>query len=178
MTQNAFDMSAESPGAESTLLARLTPSGHVALYPGPDEGPALPEPVYKRIHKAFATSQGRGLLHLGAAELDTKLHPTLAYWRDLGRTFVTRACSTLDPDEPQDAIIPNPEDTELEGYAEAVPPMPGAEIVDAELLCDLWSEMGTALISEAKRHKGRRAGVPETTQPGVARSRSGLPSSR
>ena len=153
-TLSSVDMSADSPETQGTLLSRVTPSGHVAPYTvQPDRGPALPEPTQKRILKAFAAGRGHGVLYLGAAELDTTLHPTLAYWRDLGKTFVTRACSTLDPDDPQTAIIPEPEDDELEAIAEAVPPMPGAEFVNPALLHGLWSDMGAALASEAMRRK-------------------------
>ena len=72
-----------------TLLCGLTPSGRIDVYPGsPDDGPRLTTAVQRRILGAFGTGRGHGVLNLGARELSTDLHPTLAYWRDIGKTLV------------------------------------------------------------------------------------------
>ena len=107
-----------------------------------------------RILDAFAEGRGQGVLHLAAAELDTELPPALAYWRDLGRTFVARACAALDPGDPATPVVPEPEPADLAELVDAVPPMPGAELVTAELLGAIWADAGAALAAKAQGTAG------------------------
>ena len=68
-----------APDASGTLLCGLLPSGRIDVHPGsPDDGPDVSPPVQRRICEAFAAGRGHGVLHLGARELNTDLHATLA----------------------------------------------------------------------------------------------------
>ncbi len=78
---------------------------------------------------AFDAGRGAGLLHLGAGEIETDLHPTLAYWRDFGQAFVARACAATDPADPKHLELPEPDPDELAAFAQAPPPMLGAELI-------------------------------------------------
>jgi non-specific serine/threonine protein kinase len=138
-----------------TLECTLSPSGHLHLQPDPaGAGPPLAPAVARRIGRAFEAGRGPGLLHLGVAEVGTELPPSLAYWRDFAQAFVARACGALDPTEPGAAAMPDATPEELAAFAEAVPPMQGAEAISAELLGELWRELGERLGREAKRAEG------------------------
>ena len=91
--------SSSDPGATGLALG-LTPSGTLALRATPDADPLDPAAA-SRIEAAFALGAGHGLLHLGAAEVDTPLPPGFAFWRDLGRAFVSQLCAMPELDEPQ-----------------------------------------------------------------------------
>ncbi len=135
-----------------TLLCGLTPSGHIDVYSGsPDEGPGLSTAAQRRIVDAFDVGRGHGVLHLGAAELSTELHPALSHWRDFGRSFVARVCAALDPTDPKSVILPALAPDELAAFFEATPPMRGAELLTPALLVDLWSDIGKALTAEVAR---------------------------
>ena len=135
-----------------TLLCGLTPSGHIDVYSGsPDEGPGLSTAAQRRIVDAFDVGRGHGVLHLGAAELSTELHPALSHWRDFGRSFVARVCAALDPTDPKSVILPALAPDELAAFFEAMPPMRGAELLTPALLVDLWSDIGKALTAEVAR---------------------------
>lgn len=108
-------------------------------------------PTARRIVAAFEQGRGQGTLCLGAAEPGTELHPTLAYWRDFGRTFVASVCAAIDPLEPSSFVTPEPDPGDMTTYALAAPPMPGAELITPELLAELWFDMGEALAEEAAR---------------------------
>jgi superfamily II DNA or RNA helicase len=137
-----------------TLICHLTPSGRIDVQVGtPEEGPLLSAKTASRIIEAFSSGRGAGVLHLGAAELSTDFSPVFSYWRDLGRAFIGRVCGSLDPTEPKKLIIPDPEEEELAGLVQSVPPMLGAEVLNAALLGDIWLDMGEALTNEAKRFK-------------------------
>ena len=143
-----------APDASGTLLCGLTPSGRIDVYPGsPDEGPGLSTAVQRRVIDAFSAGRGHGVLHLGAGELSTDFHPTLSYWRDIGRSFVASVCGALDPTDPTSLVIPDPDPDEITAFSEAVPPMPGAELLTPALLGDLWSDLGKAVTLEAARFK-------------------------
>ena len=138
--------------ASGTLLCGLLPSGRIDVHPGsPDDGPDVSPPVQRRICEAFAAGRGHGVLHLGARELNTDLHSTLAYWRDIGRCFVARVCGALDPTDPAALVVPTPDQEEIATFAEAVPPMWGAELLTPALLTELWCDLGAALSVEAAR---------------------------
>jgi superfamily II DNA or RNA helicase len=141
-----------APDDEGTLVCSLTPSGRIEVHAGgPGEGPPLPSSVKRRILAAFDAGRGAGLLHMGAGEVSTDLHPTLAYWRDFGQAFVARACAATDPTDPRHVELPDPEPDELAAFAQAPPPMLGAELIGQPLLAALWSDLGQALASEAAR---------------------------
>ena len=81
-----------------------------------------------RVAEAFAEGRAAGVLHLGAAESRTHLHPTLGWWRDLGGAFVAAACAALDPLSPEEPAKPEPDRAWLQQHALSVPPMVGAEL--------------------------------------------------
>ena len=151
MIQRSLDSVSHARG---TLLCGLTPSGCVEVHPGSlDEGPGLSTVVQRRIIDAFNAGRGHGVLHLGAGELSTDLHPTMSYWRDIGGSFVARVCGALDPTDPTSLVIPGPDPDEIAAFSEAVPPMRGAELLTPALLGDLWTDIGTALRVEVGRFK-------------------------
>jgi non-specific serine/threonine protein kinase len=121
-------------------------------HPGSQEdGPGLSTAVQKRIIRAFETGRGHGVLHLGVRELNTELHPTLAYWRDFGKALVAKVCGALDPTDPKFLVVPEPTADELASFTQAAPPMRGAELITPLMLGELWSDVGKALSTEAAR---------------------------
>ena len=139
-------------GANATLLCGLTPSGRIDVHPGsPDEGTGLSAAVQRRIIDAFNVGRGHGVLHLGVGELSTDLHPTLSYWRDIGKALVVRVCGGLDPTDPTSLVVPEPAPDELSDFTQAAPPMQGAELITPSMLGELWRDIGKALTTEAAR---------------------------
>src|SRR6266545_2441972 len=88
----ALTPESSSDSEKAGLALGLTPSGTLVLRVASDADPLDPA-VASRIEAAFALGAGHGLLHLGAAEVDTALPPGFAFWRDLGRAFVTHLCA-------------------------------------------------------------------------------------
>jgi superfamily II DNA or RNA helicase len=125
----------------------LSPSGHLALAPG-EAGDALPDGPARRIRRAFERGAGAGLLHLGAAEVRTPLPPVLAFFRDLGRAFVTALCATPDLEAQRTWAEPAPPTGELERLAASAPPMPGGEYLTPAALSALWAELLHAFRAE------------------------------
>ena len=131
-----------------SLHCRVTPRGDVAL-----EGVAESN-AERRIAQAFDEGLGAGVLQLGAGEVHTELEPTLGFFRELGKSFVTAVCGAADPYAPSAAPTPDPPEAELAALAGAVPPMRGAELIDASLLRQVWLATTQALVAAAKAHGG------------------------
>ena len=140
------------------LVAERTPGGRIFVTAGGEPGPELSPAAERRILAAFAEGPAAGVLHLGVAEPGTDLHPSLEFWRDLGRMFVAGACAALDPLEPEAFVHPEPDPGALAGHAEAIPPMSGAELVTAEVLEGLWRDLGNVLAERARSAPGGLSG--------------------
>ena len=140
------------------LVAERTPGGRILVGVSGEPGPELSAAAERRILAAFAEGPAAGVLHLGVAEPGTDLHPSLEFWRDLGRMFVAGACTALDPLEPETFVHPEPDPGGLAGHAESVPPMPGAELVTAEVLEGLWRDLGSVLAERARSAPGGLSG--------------------
>jgi non-specific serine/threonine protein kinase len=154
-------VSSDSNPARVFLAPVLTPRGHLLLSDG-HEGPALDADVASRLLDAFARGDGEGLLQLGAGEVGTLLPPALAYWRDFAAQFVAAVCAHPDVQRAEDparsatagmttlAVAP-PETAALDALVGAVPPMIGAEYLNADLLRTLWRGIETALVARLSK---------------------------
>jgi superfamily II DNA or RNA helicase len=131
-----------SIAATGFLAPQLTPHGHLFLML--DSGaPALSAALQQRIAEAFTLGAGRGLLHLGAAEVGSVLPPSWAWWRDFAARYVTALCAT-----PEGGAIATPDEHVLDALVAAAPPMTGAEYLTTQVLSALWTELDNALRDE------------------------------
>ncbi len=140
--------------ASGVLIGGLLPSGHIDIQvAAANDSPPLPPVVIRSILGAFETGRGHGVLHLGTKELAANLHPSLAYWRDIGQALVVRVCGAIDPTDPASLIVPDPTIDEITAMVQSAPPMLGAEFITPELIREIWFEIGEALAVTAKRFK-------------------------
>jgi non-specific serine/threonine protein kinase len=125
----------------------LTPAGHLAVRPGAPAD-ALPPALARRVHAAFARGTGPGLLQLGAGEPHASLPAPLAFWRSLGRAFVTALCAVPDLEALRARAAPRPAPGELERLAGSAPPLAGGEYLSPAVLDALWAELLAAWRAE------------------------------
>jgi hypothetical protein len=134
----------------------LTPHGHLVLAPTAD-GVTLPLDLYRRLESAFARGGGHGLLELGLREVGTVLPADFAYWRYFAARYVIVLCTSahgLPEDAAADASeVPPPAADALAVLANAAPPMPGGEYLNAEVLAGLWSQIDMVFREELARAK-------------------------
>jgi superfamily II DNA or RNA helicase len=131
------------PVASFSLL--VSPTGHLRPDPDPPQPAPLDAAVATRIAAAFAEGEGPGLLQLGAAETDTALSPTLGWFRDLGRSLIGHLCQLAEPERALAAGEPALDEGTLGRLLLSLPPLRGAEYVQAEHLRRWWDETRTAL---------------------------------
>ncbi len=136
----------------------LSPQGWLHLDYQDQEATLIDHTVAQRIERAFQRGVGHGLLHLGSSELEPTLPTPFPYWRDWGRQFVTQLTSVTrlsESDIPLSSSITVPLPAgDLEEWIVSVPPMKGAEYLNAELLINFWAEMQSALLDDLSKFKG------------------------
>ena len=149
----ALTRESSSDPEKARLALGLTPSGTLVLRAAPDADPLDPAAA-SRIEAAFALGAGHGLLHLGAAEVDTSLPPGFAFWRDLGRAFVTQLCALPAVDASRKRLhVPLPE-VEIQALGAGAPPMVGGEYLDTAALAACWEAMSAACRAELAEFDG------------------------
>jgi superfamily II DNA or RNA helicase len=158
--------SEHAAGRVRPLALAMSPLGAVRLKRGsPEDAAPIEAAVAERIERAFAAGAGQGLLHLGLAEVETALPPSLGYFRDLARRFVTRVCRVPDLEKQRERVAVPHDGEDLDGFARAAPPMTGAEYVSTELLERVWGEIEAAFRSEVAAHDGTVQSYLEARNP-------------
>jgi len=127
----------------------LTPWGRVtlALQPAAAErspGEASPAAVEEQLGKlaqALAANQAQGLFLLATERLDCSAGPTVLYWRNFAARYLTALCHTPETAEAATPATAPPDAQELAALVADVPPMQGAEYLNATVLVHLWEEL-------------------------------------
>ncbi|HWC01642.1 MAG TPA: DEAD/DEAH box helicase [Methylomirabilota bacterium] len=144
---------ARKPSIERQATLAVSPSGRLRLLKSPD-APALDPKPAETIAAAFAAGTAAGLFHLGAGEVSTSLPPALGFFRDFARLFIARLCAISDLEEQGTRVdVPIPPGV-LDQLAAEVPPLAGAEYVDAARLETWWAELEAFFREEIRRHQG------------------------
>lgn len=94
----------------------------------------------KKIAHAFVDAQGKGLFTLATERFDGLLPPSFAFWRKFAASYLTALCHTPEVVAERLQPIAAPDDAELAAMLENVPPMQGAEYLNADALAGVWND--------------------------------------
>jgi non-specific serine/threonine protein kinase len=131
----------------------LTPHGLLRVTEADGPSPWIDPEAGRRVATAFAASAASGLLLLATRELNTQLPPAAAWWRELGRRYLTSLCHLPDLENARQLDpLPAPPAAELAGLVETAPPMTGGEYLTADLLAKFWTELDGLARGEIARH--------------------------
>ncbi|MCB0411981.1 MAG: DEAD/DEAH box helicase, partial [Bdellovibrionales bacterium] len=125
----------------------FSPSGRLFI-----DGDGLEK--HGELVNAFHAGSGAGLLYLDLATDAVTEDPTFAYWKDFARLYLSLFAATPNlekrdlKNDPVKFDLP-PDD--LKRFLAMLPPMKGAEYVDAAALARLWNEMASQLHSDILR---------------------------
>lgn len=107
-----------------------------------------------QLKAAFDRDDGHGLLWLGALTLESAPSLECAYFRQFAMRylaiFCAQPCVENDDSTALTTSVPSPDAALLSAWAEAAPPMVGAEYLDPSVLAALWQRLDTAMLSECK----------------------------
>ncbi|MGC9159689.1 MAG: hypothetical protein ACP5FH_11960, partial [Terracidiphilus sp.] len=114
--------------------------------------PSLPDgALCERVRRAFAESEARGLLELGAHELTSPLPLEFAWAREFARRYLTALCHA--PEVSGDGglgVLPAPGDAEFAAAALQAPPMRGLEYLSPDCLVHWWQDLDSLVRQEAR----------------------------
>jgi hypothetical protein len=123
-----------------------------------DEPRILSDNLRDRLKSAFERGAGHGLLELGIREVGTALPADFAYWRDFAGRYVTTLCTSAQSSGATGpaavSTIETPPAEMLAELANAAPPMPGGEYLNADVLAALWEKINAACrveLADAKQ---------------------------
>jgi non-specific serine/threonine protein kinase len=125
---------------------RLTPQGHLHW----EIGTAGESRSFTLLHEAFGNDWRGGLFALGARKIVFREWPTLAFWQDYGRRYLTVLCHLSD-DAATIAIEP-PAPEELDSFLVTAPPMTGGEYLSSAMLAQIWHELDGWAVEAIAAH--------------------------
>jgi superfamily II DNA or RNA helicase len=114
----------------------LLPSGHLHCFPS-DADDVTDKAV--SVGKAFRRSSGEGLFTLAARRNGSDLTPSLQYWRNFARLYMSERCLMPRASPQQPEPVQPFTDIETMPLLMAVPPMRGAEYLSASVLQEIRS---------------------------------------
>lgn len=94
-----------------------------------------------KVTAAFGVGSGEGLIGLANVAAEGIVSPVTAYWRRLGREYLTRFCRTVGA-AGRPVALPEPE--ECQRLLASAPPGPGMEYWGPAALGKLWGQMEEA----------------------------------
>ncbi len=114
---------------------RLTPQGHLHWETGDD--PASKALV--SLDEAFGNDWREGLFVLGVRKRVLHEWPTLAFWQDYSRRYLTALCHL--PGDSETIAVEPPTPAELDSRVLTAPPMTGGEYLSAATLDRIWGAL-------------------------------------
>lgn len=137
------------PQGES-LTAIILPTGKLLLefQPCEDTLGSDRRAVEQRMYDVFISDHGRAFLALGLIDRALRLAPSLEYWRDLAASFVHNVLVDPLAEEQRGASDSVLDDEEAAAWAGRVPPMVGAELINASFITGFWNLLQQALKRE------------------------------
>jgi len=150
-------------GYQKTGEVFVTPSGRLACSWSGDAAAAAGS--VRPALAAFASSQAEGLITLAALPAESGLSPTLSFWQDLGRQYLTQLCQTPELAQARHDRIEPPDRADLARILMGVPPMRGAEYLDVDRLAAIWRDLDDWVGAQVKASPAGLAGFLEKWAP-------------
>ncbi|MCX5792254.1 MAG: hypothetical protein NTY45_08580 [Elusimicrobia bacterium] len=120
----------------------------------------------ERTEKAFLQGTPQGLLHLVSRELDTPLPANIAFWRELGRQYLSRFCQEgAAPGTAGAPPSPQAPPDELRAWLERLPPVKGGEYLTVEAVSGIWAALDAYARAQAAAHADGAAGFLKDLNP-------------
>lgn len=110
----------------------------------------------KKIEDAFTRGSAIGLLRLGVMDFGAPLPPSLAYWQEFSKLFVTEVSklSGLETFSSEDISRLSPPLAEFESHLERAPFMRGGEYLNLDVMTNLWHNLSQALLEGVSHFEG------------------------
>lgn len=115
----------------------LPPAGHLLMIQGAGSSPGSDLLSDTRIAQAFDVCPSAGIIALSGNRSTSEWPLSWLFWRDFGTRYLLLLCQTQ-PTAERIEPIPPLDTATLAHLHLSIPPMPGAEYCNPELLADIW----------------------------------------
>ena len=119
----------------------ISPSGRLSLRAAEPTEQDAPDAWTRRVVRSFETCPAAGLFAMAAHNPETPPSPSLGFWRDLARRYMTELCRLPEPAGERIDPLKPPAPEEAARILESAPPMEGGEYLSAEVLVKLWEDL-------------------------------------
>ncbi|MDR1484743.1 MAG: DEAD/DEAH box helicase [Planctomycetaceae bacterium] len=118
--------------------------------------------IVNRIFSAFELGYANGFLHLASVELDSFLPVELDFLRRFAKQYLTRLCHLPVLGNINETVfdlpaVPAPASIELEVFLINIPPITGAEYLNADVLIEWWTTLDEFVRKQIAAHKNGAA---------------------
>jgi len=133
----------------------LNPTGHLLMVQAADSD--VFEQRFPLITRAFADCSAAGIIALAGGKASADWPLSWNYWRDFGSRYLLQLCQVQAIPTQREPISPLDEAT-LATLHLSIPPMPGAEYSNPEVLAEIWKDLDLWVIAEISRNAEGLAG--------------------
>ena len=141
------------------MTLTITPTGHLIMITPVSSSEVNGTTPYRAdaIKQSFAVSQAAGIMVLAGGKSAPDWPLSWLFWRDFGSRYLLLLCQTqpasgrLEPLSPPDTSI-------LAHLTLSIPPMPGAEYCNPDVLVAIWSDLDAWALNAIARHGEGMAG--------------------
>lgn len=104
------------------------------------------------LYKKFMRDWREGWFHLGADKIGYDQSPSLRFWQEIAKEYITELCHL--PEEAEFSRIEPPGADRLNEHIFKMPPMKGGEYLSLSLFRKMWEELNNWVEKAASEHGG------------------------
>jgi len=150
-------------------ILSLTPGGHLMMIPRDGDkkqnfADASQPVLADAIVSAFASGAAQGIIALAGGKPDPAWPLSWTFWREFGERYLTALCQ-MPPASRQLEPIPPPDASELFQLTLNIPPMPGAEYCNPDILVAIWTDLDRWVTGTVSRNQEGLAGFLQQHAP-------------
>jgi len=130
----------------SSYSLALSPKGF--LYSSVD----TPSTEFLDLHKKLSKDWREGWFHLGADKTEYDNHPSIRFWQDIAKEYITALCHL--PEEVEFSPVEFPGPDLLSEWIFKIPPMTGGEYLSLERVKEMWDQLNSWVASSSNECGG------------------------
>ncbi len=139
--------------SDLTLTIAVLPGGKLTIEFEVSEEVVSPDrrQIETRIHEIYTEDPSRALLAMGYIPRAFRLSPSVEFWRAISATYIHELLVDPRTEELREKQIIALPDEKVVEWLSLVPPMVGAEQIDADIIAAIWNLLQEAFGREVRR---------------------------
>ncbi|MBC2714501.1 MAG: DEAD/DEAH box helicase [Desulfobacteraceae bacterium] len=123
--------------------------------------------IQKKIYKTYTHNFRSWLFYLGFFEQNRELSPSVNYYIQFSGLFIQKLSRIPDLETLRHHVQVEIDEDALDDFVESAPMITGAEYIDADMLTNLWKELGQTFSTLIEKHEKSVASFFSALNPAV-----------